>query len=103
MRVTASDGHGARTTASDDFKISFGNQTIVPAALSGNEGAGNGADAPPPVANANANASFDESSGMSPGQPGRNGGVAASQRTSQGNGGAPKPEGRRLGEWGRQS
>ena len=81
VRVTASDGHGARTTASDDFKISFGNQTIVPAALSGNEGAGNGADAPPPVANANA--SFDESSGMSPGQPGRNAGVAASQRTSQ--------------------
>lgn len=67
VRVTASDGHGECSTASDDFKVSFGNKTVVPTATHGNEGVGNGADAPPPGHSGNIN----DSAGTSPGQPGR--------------------------------
>jgi VCBS repeat-containing protein len=44
--VVASDGHGECSTASDTFRISFGNRTVVP---QGNEGVGNGVDPPPPA------------------------------------------------------
>jgi VCBS repeat-containing protein len=67
VRVTASDGHGGCSTASDDFKVSFGNKTVVPTASKGNEGVGNGADAPPPGHGGNIN----DGTGTSPGQPGR--------------------------------
>jgi VCBS repeat-containing protein len=67
VRVTASDGHGECSTASDDFKISLGNKTVVLTAIKGNEGVGNGADAPPPGHDANIN----DGAGTSPGQPGR--------------------------------
>lgn len=67
VRVIASDGHGECSTASDDFKVSFGNKTVVPTASKGNEGVGNGADAPPPGHGANIN----DGTGTSPGQPGR--------------------------------
>jgi VCBS repeat-containing protein len=67
VRVTASDGHGESSTASDVFKVSFGNKTVVPVATKGNEGVGNGADAPPPGHGANIN----DGAGTSPGQPGR--------------------------------
>jgi len=67
VRVTASDGHGECSTASGDFKVSFGNKTVVPTVAKGNEGVGNGADAPPPGHGANIN----DGAGTSPGQPGR--------------------------------
>jgi VCBS repeat-containing protein len=67
VRVTASDGHGECSTALDDFKVSFGSKTVVPTASKGNEGVGNGADAPPPGHGANMN----DGAGTSPGQPGR--------------------------------
>jgi len=67
VRVTASDGHGKWSTASDDFKVRFGNKTVAPTATKGNEGVGNGADAPPPGHGANIN----DGAGTSPGQPGR--------------------------------
>jgi VCBS repeat-containing protein len=67
VRVTASDGHGGCSTASDDFKVSFGSKTVVPADQKGNEGVGNGADAPPPGHGGNIN----DGTGTSPGQPGR--------------------------------
>lgn len=65
--VTASDGHGECSTASDAFKVSFGSKTIVPIAQKGNEGVGNGPDAPPPGHDFNHN----DGPGTSPGQPGR--------------------------------
>ncbi|MFZ5659601.1 MAG: putative Ig domain-containing protein [Pseudomonadota bacterium] len=64
VRVTASDGHGERSTASDVFKISFGNKMVIP---EGNEGVGNGQDAPPPGHDFNHN----DGPSTSPGQPGR--------------------------------
>ena len=67
VRVTASDGHGECSTASDDFKVSFGSKTVVPADQKGNEGVGNGADVPPPGHSGNIN----DGAGTSPGQPGR--------------------------------
>ncbi|MDE2271806.1 MAG: putative Ig domain-containing protein [Xanthomonadaceae bacterium] len=71
VRVTAGDGHGECSTASDDFKVSFGNKTVVPTATQGNEGVGNGADAPPPGHGANIN----DGVGTSPGRPDRKQGV----------------------------
>ncbi|MBI5780046.1 MAG: putative Ig domain-containing protein [Rhodocyclales bacterium] len=65
--VTASDGHGECSTASGGFKVGFGNKTVVPTATQGNEGVGNGADAPPPGHGANIN----DGGGTSPGQPDR--------------------------------
>ncbi|MBK8134207.1 MAG: putative Ig domain-containing protein [Gammaproteobacteria bacterium] len=65
--VTASDGHGEYSTASDGFKVGFGNKTVVPTATQGNEGVGNGADVPPPGHGANIN----DGAGTAPGQPGR--------------------------------
>ncbi|MDP1656993.1 MAG: putative Ig domain-containing protein [Hylemonella sp.] len=67
VRITASDGHGECSTASDDFKVSFGNKTVVPTASKGNEGVGNGADAPPPGHGTN----IHDGAGTAPGQPGR--------------------------------
>lgn len=67
VRVTASDGHGECSTASDDFKVSFGSKTVVPTDQKGNEGVGNGADAPPPGHSGDIN----DGAGTSPGQPGR--------------------------------
>lgn len=49
------------------FKLSIGNKTVVPSASKGNEGVGNGADAPPPGHGANIN----DGGGCAPGQPGR--------------------------------
>ena len=66
VRVTASDGHGECSTASDVFKISFSNKTVVPTVTKRNEGVGNGADAPPPGHSANIN----DGAGTGPGNPG---------------------------------
>lgn len=65
VRVSASDGHGACSTVSDDFKVSFGNKTVVPTASKGNEGVGNGVDASLPGRCANTN----DGAGKLPGQP----------------------------------
>ncbi|HMW18189.1 MAG TPA: Ig-like domain-containing protein [Accumulibacter sp.] len=67
VRVTASDGHGERSTASDVFQISVGNKTVFP---KGNEGVGNGEDPPPPGHDSNQN----DGPGSSPGHPGFQGG-----------------------------
>ncbi|MCC6917548.1 MAG: putative Ig domain-containing protein, partial [Nitrosomonas sp.] len=67
VRVTASDGHGECSTASDDFRVSFGSKTVVPTASHGNEGVGNGADAPPPGHSGDIN----DGAGTSPGHPDR--------------------------------
>ena len=67
VRVIASDGHGECSTASDVFKVSIGNKTVVPCASKGNEGVGNGADAPPPGHGTDIN----DGGGCTPGQPGR--------------------------------
>ena len=69
VRVTASDGHGECSTASDVFKISFGNKTVLPTATKGNEGVGNGQDAPPPGHAVNQN----DGAGTAPGNPGNKG------------------------------
>ncbi|MFN3628594.1 MAG: putative Ig domain-containing protein [Casimicrobiaceae bacterium] len=66
VKVVASDGHGACSTASDVFRISIGNKTVLPAAAKGNEGLGNGADAPPPGHAAN----WNDGPGTAPGNPG---------------------------------
>ena len=65
--VTASDGHGEYSMASDVFKVSFGNKTVLPTDQKGNEGVGNGPDAPPPGHDSNHN----DGPGTSPGHPGR--------------------------------
>jgi len=65
VQVVVSDGHGECSTASDVFKVSFGNKTVVP--QKGNEGLGNGPDAPPPGHDFNQN----DGPGTSPGHPGR--------------------------------
>lgn len=67
VRVTASDGHGECSSASDVFKIRFGNKTVVPGDQQGNEGVGNGQDAPPP----GHGFKHDDVPGTLPGQPGR--------------------------------
>ena len=69
VRVVASDGHGACSTASDVFRISIGNKTVLPTAAKGNEGVGNGADAPPPGHAVNQN----DGAGTGPGNPGNKG------------------------------
>lgn len=71
MRVTASDGHGERSTASDDFNVSFGNETVVPTATKGNEGVSSGADVPPPGHGDNVG----DGGRTSPAQPGRKHGL----------------------------
>ena len=63
VRVTASDGHGESSSASDVFKLRFGSKTVVP---KGNAGVGNGPDAPPPGHDTNLN----DGPGTSPGHPG---------------------------------
>ena len=62
IRVTASDGHGLVSAASDTFRLDFGH---------GNEGVGNGADAAPPGHDCN----FNDGPGTSPGNPGARGGA----------------------------
>ena len=52
IQVTASDGHGASSIASDDFALSFGKDS---GCGKGNEGVGNGQDAPPPGHDTNHN------------------------------------------------
>lgn len=69
VKVVASDGHGVCSTASDVFRIRVGNKTVLPAASKGNEGVGNGADAPPPGHSANIN----DGAGTGPGNPGNPG------------------------------
>lgn len=66
VQIIASDGHGECSTASDVFKIRFGNQTVLPTAPKGNEGVGNGTDAPPPGHDLDHN----DGLGTSPGKPG---------------------------------
>ncbi|MDR2220676.1 MAG: putative Ig domain-containing protein [Methylobacillus sp.] len=63
VSVMVSDGHGG--TVSDTFKISISNQPKQ----KGNEGVGNGADAPPPGHDTNQN----DGEGTAPGQPGNKG------------------------------
>lgn len=69
VKVVASDGRGARSTASDVFCISTGSQTVVPKVFKGNEGVGNGQDGPPPGHADNQN----DGPGTGPGQPGNKG------------------------------
>jgi VCBS repeat-containing protein len=64
VRVTASDGQGPGSTAADVFRISFGNRTVVPAAVLGNAGIGNGQDAPPPGPAAHRNDGPDAAGGQ---------------------------------------
>ncbi|WP_333841472.1 calcium-binding protein [Pelomicrobium sp.] len=66
VKVVASDGHGVCSAASDVFRISIGNKTVLPTASKGNEGLGNGCDAPPPGHAVNQN----DGAGTSPGNPG---------------------------------
>lgn len=65
----ARDGHGVCSAASDVFRISIGNRTVLPAASKGNEGVGNGADAPPPGHAVDQN----DGAGTGPGNPGSKG------------------------------
>jgi VCBS repeat-containing protein len=51
VRVIASDGQGGNSTASDEFKVSIGNKTVLPSAIKNNEGVGNGSDAQSPGKN----------------------------------------------------
>jgi hypothetical protein len=64
ITVTASDGHGAQSSASDTFRITFDKN-----GLKGNEGVGNGEDPPPPGHDRNSN----DGPGASPGDPGSQG------------------------------
>jgi VCBS repeat-containing protein len=65
VQVMVTDGNGAGSKAGDGFRISFGNKTVVP---KGNEGVGNGQDAPPPGHDTNQN----DGPGTGPGRPGNN-------------------------------
>jgi VCBS repeat-containing protein len=67
VRVTASDGHDDCPTASDVFAIKFRKKTGDTVERKGNEGVGNGPDAPPPGHDRDLN----DGAGTSPGQPGR--------------------------------
>jgi VCBS repeat-containing protein len=67
VRVVASDGHGECSTASDSFRISIGNRTVVP---KGNEGVGNGMDPPPPGHDHD----WNDGPSTGPGHPGCRGG-----------------------------
>ncbi|MEZ5616565.1 MAG: putative Ig domain-containing protein, partial [Rhodocyclaceae bacterium] len=69
VRVVASDGHGEGSTASDVFRISVGNKTVLP---KGNAGVGNGMDPPPPGHHHD----WNDGPGTGPGHPGRRGGEA---------------------------
>lgn len=69
VKVVASDGHGVCSTASDVFRISVGTKTVLPVASKGNEGVGNGCDAPPPGHSTNIN----DGAGTGPGNPGNKG------------------------------
>ncbi|WP_237737027.1 putative Ig domain-containing protein [Serratia fonticola] len=53
VRITASDGHGASSTASDVFKVSIGTKTVVPTATKGNEDLFNDPETPLPVYSVN--------------------------------------------------
>ncbi len=64
VRITASDGHGESSTATDVFLVGV---TSGKSASIGNEGLGNGSDRPPPGHTANIN----DGRGTSPGEPGR--------------------------------
>lgn len=66
VRVVASDGQDLCAMASDVFRVSIGNKTVLPAMTKGNEGLGNGPDAPPPGHAVNQN----DGAGASPGNPG---------------------------------
>ena len=66
IKVVASDGHGKWSQVSDIFKIDFGKKTVLPSAPKGNEGVGNGPDAPPPGHTENQN----DGPGTGPGRPG---------------------------------
>lgn len=63
IQVVASDGHGAESIASDVFRVSF---TKGGCGGHGNEGVGNGQDAPPPGHGDN----WNDGPGTSPGHPG---------------------------------
>ncbi|WP_200384611.1 putative Ig domain-containing protein [Rhodocyclus tenuis] len=67
VRVAVSDGHGECSTASDDFRISFGNKTVVPTDTKGNDGMGINADAP----SLGTGSSIGDGAGASPAQPSR--------------------------------
>jgi len=69
VRVVASDSHGEGSIASDVFRISVGNKTILP---KGNAGVGNGMDSPPP----GHHHEWNDGPGTGPGRPGRRGGEA---------------------------
>jgi len=64
ITMTASDGHGSQSSASDTFCITFDKKGVK-----GNEGVGNGEDPPPPGHDRNAN----DGPGASPGDPGSQG------------------------------
>lgn len=65
ITVTASDGHGSASVASDTFKVDFGKTNCV----HGNEGLGNGEDPPPPGYSENQN----DGAGSGPGNSGHHG------------------------------
>jgi hypothetical protein len=67
IQIIASDGHGAQSIASDIFELSFAKEHD---GGHGNEGVGNGQDAPPPGHDCN----WNDGPGTSPGYPGSQGG-----------------------------
>lgn len=79
IQVVASDGHGAQSIASDVFRVSFANGHCDG---HGNEGVGNGQDAPPPGHDYN----WNDGPGASPGHPGSRGGRDDERRSKHGKG-----------------
>jgi VCBS repeat-containing protein len=59
VKIVASDGHGAGSTASDSFTVSVGNKTVLPTTPTSNQGYGYGygQDAAPPGYSNNCNSS----------------------------------------------
>ncbi|MHB8165765.1 MAG: putative Ig domain-containing protein [Sulfuricella sp.] len=79
IQVVASDGHGAQSVASDVFQVSFTNDHC---GGHGNEGVGNGWDAPPPGHDHN----WNDGPGTLPGHPGSQGGRGDEERSRHGKG-----------------
>lgn len=79
IQVVVSDGHGTQSIASDVFRVSF---TKDHCGGHGNEGVGNGQDAPPPGHDYN----WNDGPGTSPGHPGSHGGRDGERRSKHGKG-----------------
>ncbi|MHB0986531.1 MAG: putative Ig domain-containing protein [Sulfuricella sp.] len=76
IQVVAGDGHGTQSVASDVFQVSITNGQC---GGHGNEGVGNGQDAPPPGHDSN----WNDGPGTSPGNPGSRGGNSRDDNSSR--------------------